>query len=709
MFVIRTKETVEQKIEEIIRDSWENVDMDDMVANPFNEFKAGQIHDPQFFEFWEKVLESPPWILDVLKNGYKLPLKEEPPRYQEQNNKTARENMQIVRQLMADMIAKGVVKIAKEPPHIVSPLGLVTKLQDGLLKHRIVYDASRHLNLYLNVPHVRLNHLDKALEITQPKDLQITYDLTSAYYHIRIHPEHQQYLGAMFENSDGKQVYVYYTCLPFGIASAVHAITKIWKPITRYLNKNAIRNTIYIDDGRLLATSPEEAEKMRKFAYDVITKSGWAIEKDKSDGPLEASTKKKYLGFIIDTEEMKVESSTQKLEKIEKMVAELLKMKSIPIKRLASVIGNMIALESSHGMLARVTTRSGYVIIAQHTENFGWVGSVEPTMALHQELRFFLQESRNRNGCPIKNELMSVRIETILQNPIAKTTILQNHPRGSEIIVSDASNFKAYVYDLQRNNKTEFTGTFTEDEQLQSSGSRELLAILWTLRQWKATQHHVNKNVYWITDSENVVQFIKKGSRRPEIQKVIFEIVQLTSELRLHIEPIHVRREDPRIQEADAGSKQLDTDNWSLDCYSITEIFHDYTFDIDLFADRTNKKCETFCSLFYQEGALTTDAFSIAWRNLGFLWICPPVKELIRIHQRITSSECRGVLILPLWKTANFFPLFFREDNEPLPPFICIKKWSPYIIQNENAKNTALFGQVNFQMMALLFDTVKYN
>jgi hypothetical protein len=703
MFIIRLEETMAQKIEEIVRESWKELD----EPESFNSFEAGQIHKPEFYDFWEKELASPPWILEILKEGYKLPLKEYPPKYHEQNNKTVRENMHVVRQLMAEMISKGVVKVTKEPPHIVSPLGLVTKSQDGVVKHRLVYDASRHLNMYLNVPHVKLNHLDRALEITQLNDLQITYDLTSAYYHIKIHPDHQKLLGAAFENSDGKLVYVYYTCLPFGIASAVHAITKIWKPITRYLNKNAIRNTIYIDDGRILAQSPEEAERQRIFTYDVIKKAGWAIEKEKSDKPFEASTTKKYLGFIIDTKAMKVESSTQKLERVEKMVAELLKMKSIPIKKLASVVGNIIALEHSHGMLARVTTRSGYVIIAEHTEKFGWIGSVAPTAALHQEFKFFLQESRARNGCPIKNENMSVRIETFLHNPIAKTSTIPNHPKGSEIMVSDASNFKAYVYDLQQGNKTEFVGVFNDDEQLQSSGARELLSILWTLRQWKSNHQHKQKNVYWITDSENVVQFIKKGSRRPEIQKIIFEIVQITSELKIHIEPVHLRREDPRIQEADEGSKHLDTDNWSLDYYSMTEIFQEYTFDIDLFADRLNRKCETFCSLYYQEEALTTDAFSIPWKNLGFLWICPPVKELIRIHQRITSTECQGLLILPIWKTANFFPLYFQDDNTSLPPFICVKIWSPYIIQNEEAKNTALFGQVNFQMAALFFDTVK--
>jgi len=34
--------------------------------------------------------------------------------------------------------------------------------------------------------------------------------------------------------------------------------------------------------------------------------------------------------------------------------------------------------------------------------------------------------------------------------------------------------------------------------------------------------------------------------------------------MKLRVVPIYLAREDPRIQIADSGSKELDTDNWSL-------------------------------------------------------------------------------------------------------------------------------------------------
>jgi hypothetical protein len=46
--------------------------------------------------------------------------------------------MKIVRQIVAEMIAKGIVEVIKTKPLVVSPLGLVSKTQeDGTIKHRL--------------------------------------------------------------------------------------------------------------------------------------------------------------------------------------------------------------------------------------------------------------------------------------------------------------------------------------------------------------------------------------------------------------------------------------------------------------------------------------------------------------------------------------------------------------------------------------------
>jgi hypothetical protein len=142
-----------------------------------------------------------------MKSGYEIPFKSTPGSYQERNNKTARLNMKIVRQIVAEMIAKGIAKVVKKKPLVVSPLGLVSKTQeDGMIKHRLIL-MRQDINTFIDLPHVRLNHLDKALEITRENDFQIIFDLATAYYHIKIKEDQRDFLGAFFENSDGSTFY----------------------------------------------------------------------------------------------------------------------------------------------------------------------------------------------------------------------------------------------------------------------------------------------------------------------------------------------------------------------------------------------------------------------------------------------------------------------------------------------------------------------
>jgi len=82
------------------------------------------------------------------------------------------------------------------------------------------------------------------------------------------------------------------------------------------------------------------------------------------------------------------------------------------------------------------------------------------------------------------------------------------------------------------------------------------------------------------------------------------------------------------------------------------------------------------------------------------------VKDLIRCHRRITSCECKGVLIMPMWHTSSYLNFFMENDEKPKMPFVLIKKWHPYILQNEGATNTALFGFTPFWFVALGFNTI---
>jgi len=601
------------------------------------------------------------------------------------------------------MIDQGIVEVTTVKPHCVSPLGLVPKkLADGTEGYRLVFDASRCVNLHLESQHVSLAHLEKAVELTEMGDFQSTFDLSSCYYHIKIYPDHQRFLGASFIDENGEKKYFFYKHLPFGIASAVHVVTKLFKPILAFIHAQGIRFSIYIDDGRFLAGNMEQLELYRKIIYDTLFDAGWVIAKAKSDGCGVGAKRKCYLGFWIDSEKMMVEAKPEKLEKIKNMIQKKLGDSAIDVRELAKILGNIISLIPSHAFIARISSRSGYSVLAAHVEEFGWSGACWLSQEIKKEWIFCLENIFSRNGAPIRSRLNDVRVASLVENPVTKQERVSRSLLHSEIFISDASGFKVASFDLCDKKESLFTVSLTPEEMNCSSGMRELLAVEKTVKKWKASGEMRQKNVYWCTDSSNLVSFLSKGSGKHHIQTIVFEIAKDLSDLRSTITPIHLLRTDPRIQQADEASKVRDTDDWSIDEVSFAHLQNRFGFEIDLFASSSNKRCKKFYSEFYTQDCLGVEAFAQRWDE-GMLWVCPPIKFLEKTAQRIRASCCKGVLLIPNWPTSSFFTTFIREGKF-LWPFELVHDFYPFIIQNQNAES-ALKGKVVFKMFALYFDT----
>jgi hypothetical protein len=147
-----------------------------------------------------------------------------------------------------------------------------------------------------------------------------------------------------------------YNFLPFGLNSAVHCITKIFKPILHYVHFLGIPRTIYVDDGRILSPSAEIAQYRGLIVYDVLRQAGWHLEVDKSDRENESSCLKKYLGFKIDTISMMVTAPLEKITDILAFYLPLLDKSVIKIKDLAKILGRIVSLIPSHRTLARICT-----------------------------------------------------------------------------------------------------------------------------------------------------------------------------------------------------------------------------------------------------------------------------------------------------------------------------------------------------------------
>ena len=216
--------------------------------------------------FWKTELKANEWVMETLRTGYVIPFESLPPVYEEPNNASAAQDPTFVNNAINDLYRLGIIAFSDVKPHCVSPLTVSLKTgRDGLTKKRLCWDGSRCVNKYLRKQKVTLSHLQRALEITKEEDFQITYDLKAAYHHIKIDSAHTKYLGASIKKPGGGIQYFVFLFLPFGLASAVHCITKLFKPLNAYIHENGVRHTIYLDDGRIVAKTAAEAENQRSL------------------------------------------------------------------------------------------------------------------------------------------------------------------------------------------------------------------------------------------------------------------------------------------------------------------------------------------------------------------------------------------------------------------------------------------------------------
>ena len=676
------------------------------------EFYPGSIHSEDVRAFWQNDLQAGEWVMDVLTQGYVIPFVESPPAYEEANNKSAMQDMPFVIQAVAELQKRGVIEFRDEKPLCVSPLTVSKKFgRDGITKNRLCWDGSRCVNLYVKEQKVVLSHLRRSLEITREGDFQVTYDLKAAYHHVRIHPSQTKYLGAAIPKPDGGKQYFVFLYLPFGLSSAVHCLTKLFKPVNAYIHEKGIRHSIYLDDGRIVAETKCKAEDQRTFVYKVLKSSGWILEVEKSDKDGDANQSKEYLGFIIDTASMTVRLQEAKKQRILQQVSETIShgSKSFPAKELAGTIGKIVATEPALGPIVVIAARASYAVLEEATQRRGWNSSLVMSKEAQDGLQFFVDNCSEFDNSPIRSAATEISVLSIIGPPSSfmKSSFVANHVRTNEekIWASDASGYATCAYSI-KGDHLYFRGILNEDERMLSSGHRELLAVAKTMEYYEQTGTFTTKatNIYWLTDSQNLVTFLTKGSGKRHIQKDVFQIMIRCKRLNTRIIPIHLLRDDPRIKIADDGSKTTDTDNWQVDDQTFQRNRTRFKFTIDLFASDRNSKCQRFYSNFFCPGSSGIDAFSHSWDD-EVAWICPPIQEIIRIVRRLKTSRTTGILFVPKWKTADYWVEIFNNEGRLLWPFNYMETCRPFIIQGTYNPHSPFAGKTKFEFLQLCFDS----
>ena len=178
---------------------------------------------------WREVLGAPEYVLDWIGSGYKLPLRHLPDTFSMGNHNSALTHRKFVSDSITELLAnRCIVKVAQKP-YICSPLSVVANAEGKL---RLVLNL-KYLNQFLHKVKFKYEDIRVALLMFTKEDFLFKFDLKSGYHHLVIFEPHQKYLGFAWEMGDELNYFVF-TVLPFGLATACYAFTKLMQSYYTY-------------------------------------------------------------------------------------------------------------------------------------------------------------------------------------------------------------------------------------------------------------------------------------------------------------------------------------------------------------------------------------------------------------------------------------------------------------------------------------------
>lgn len=191
-------------------------------------------------------------------------------------------------------------------------------------------------------------------------------------------------------------------------------------------------------------------------------------------------------------------------------------------------------------------------------------------------------------------------------------------PSAVRVVYSDASDTGFGSYTVAHGDHIAH-GQWTPLESRKSSTWRELRAVTLTLGAFAPRLS--NHRVRWFSDNQNVVNIIKVGSRKEELQAEAIAIFKLAVHYNILIEPEWLPREQNEV--ADYLSRIVDYDDWGLSFPAFQLIESKWgPHTVDRFANSFNAKLPRFNSRFLDIGSEAVDSFTVDWGNENN-YFCP--------------------------------------------------------------------------------------
>ena len=588
-------------------------------------FKAGSLAD--HISFWY-TMTSDKTILDLVK-GVKLEFDDIPSQGKlPPEIRFGKQEQKFLDNKIEELLHSGVVEYCDhEDQEFISRIFLRPKKEGG--SYRLILDLS-DLNESITYRHFKMDSLDSALNLIKPGSYMASLDVQDSFFSIKVHPQSRKYLK--FYHHDQLMCF---TCMPQGLGCSPRIFTKLMKiPLSFVRQKYNYLSSPYVDDVFLAGDTKKEAQANVNVTGDVLQKSGYTLNLPKSQ--TDPGQTIDHVGFFISSVSMTVRLVDRKIVSIKNLIGQVMKSKSLKIRKFAKLIGTLVATLPAN--------------------RYG------PLFTKPLEISKSLALKNNGHDYDQKMVLLESDKECLdwwLHNldTMYKPIIT---PDPQYTIFTDSSLEGWGFHDPQTGAKN--GGKWPLSEQGLHINVLELKSIYISIQ--SCCKHLRNSHLRVMSDSSTAVHCVNNqgSTKSPECHQVAREIWFWCMERDLWISTAHIAGV-LNISADEASRKFNDDIEWQLNDTIFDRIHSELgPCDIDLFASTYNHKLPVYCSWKPDPNCNYVDAFSITWKQFHKPYIFAPFSLVGKVMQKIIAENLQhALLVVPVWNTQHWFPLVSRQ------------------------------------------------
>ena len=572
-----------------------------------------------FVEAW-RALTSDRWVLEVVESGYCIEFATFPPPSGTRQTPLVGGPGGPLGQEVSALLEKHAIEAV--PPQergqgFYSGFFLRPKKSGAL---RPILNL-KPLNQSVARKHFRMDNLQVVLEGLQGELWGLSIDLTDAYLHVPIRPQHKRYLR--FALQDGR--HFQFRCLCFGLSSAPRVFTKLVAEVGAKLREEGVKIYQYLDDWLIVSKQKEVLLRHRDRMLELTRGLGFIVNLEKSH--LEPSQDITFLGVRCALRQGLCFPTLERLEKLEAAVQVLVSLEKSTARDFLVILGMMSSLiqivpwARLHMRPIQLSLLGQWKPSSKQLE-----AMVSVRESVREHLLWWLDRSNTLAGVKIKSS-------------VAQVTLFTDASR---------SGWGGFVQEAQAQ------GTWTKDDLKHHINWLELKAVWLCLIELEKLC--LNKTLMVRSDNTTVVSYLNKqgGTRSGAMMALTWGLLKWCQARNIEVLAAHVAGVNNRLADL-LSRRRVNPSEWQLDREAVQELFRRWGRpNVDLFASRQNAQLPTFCSWRPDAQAYAIDSLAISWTGME-AYAFPPIALVSKVLAKLKNHQCRLILIAPWWPRRPWF------------------------------------------------------